>query len=204
MKEKITHTATDLFLKLGVRSITMDDIAHELGISKKTIYEHFENKTELIKQCTISFVKTINKEIDSICSLNQNPIEEMFEIKNVVLEKLKKVKFSPHFQLQKYYPKISQTVQQAQYEQILSWSKNNLRRGVEAGLYRKEIHPEFISRLYYIGITGIRDREMFLSQDFSTTYISDSFLEYHLRGIVTPEGLSLLKNFIKENQLKDE
>lgn len=198
MRNKIIYTATDLFLKLGVRSITMNDIANELGISKKTIYEHFDNKTELIKQCSFSFAKSITEDINAVCALNKNPIEEMFEIKKVVLAKLKRVQFSPQFQLQKYYPKISEAVQKSQFEQITFCTISNLERGMVDGVYRKNIDPDLIARFYFNGITGIRNKDIFPQQDFSASYISDEFLEYHLRGIATPEGLSLLNNFIKE------
>lgn len=198
MRTKIIHTATDLFLKLGVRSITMDDIANEMGISKKTIYEHFENKTELIKQCTFSFAESITEDINAVCALNKNPIDEMFEIKNVVLNKLKRVQFSPQFQLQKYYPKINEAVQKMQFEQIITCTINNLKRGISDGFYRKDINPELIARFYFNGITGIRNKEIFPQQDFPASYISNEFLEFYLRGIATSEGISLLHNFIKE------
>lgn len=198
MRTKIIHTATDLFLKLGVRSITMNDIANELGISKKTIYEHFDNKTELIKECTFSFAESITEDINEICALNKNPIEEMFEIKKLVLSKLKRVQFSPQFQLQKYYPQIDKAVRKLQFEQITLCTINNLKRGISDGFYRKDINPDLIARFYFNGITGIRNKDIFPQQDFPPSYISNEFLEFYLRGIVTSKGLSLLNNFIKE------
>ena len=80
MREKILQRATDLFLTLGFKSVTMDDLASEMGISKKTIYTHFKNKTQLVEDCTLSLFDAISQGIDFICSQGKNPIEELYEI----------------------------------------------------------------------------------------------------------------------------
>ncbi|MGI9550098.1 MAG: TetR/AcrR family transcriptional regulator, partial [Aurantibacter sp.] len=104
MKTKILEKATELFLNLGFKSVTMDDLAREMGISKKTIYSHFENKTHLVEACTLHLFNTISQGIDYICSLGKNPIEELYEIKKFAMLHLKDEKSSPQYQLQKYYP----------------------------------------------------------------------------------------------------
>ena len=82
MKEKILHKATDLFLTYGVKSVTMDDIAKELAISKKTIYTFFSTKTKLVEVTTSHLFHKINSEIQSICSSGQDPVKELFMVKN--------------------------------------------------------------------------------------------------------------------------
>lgn len=204
MKEKIIHKATELFLKLGFKSVTMDDIANEMGISKKTIYAHFKNKTTLVKKCTFIAMENITEGIDAICALDQNPIDELFEIKKFVLNKLEDDQYSPQYQLQKYYPELSEALQQAQFNKIMESTNTNIEKGKQQGLYRKNINADFISRLYFLGITGMRDQNLFPPEKFPTKYITDEYLEYHLRGIVTPEGLLTLSKFIKENQPDDK
>ncbi len=204
MKNKIIHKATELFIKLGFKSVTMDDIANEMGISKKTIYTHFKNKTTLVKQCTFSLMDTITEGIDAICNRNHNPIDELFEIKEFVLHRLEDDQYSPQYQLQKYYPEISKTLQQAQFDKIMESSKTNIEKGKKQGLYREQIDSDFISRLYFLGITGMRDQALFPPDTFPTKYITDEYLEYHLRGIVTEKGLSTLRKFIKENHSDDQ
>ena len=113
MKEKITITATELFLNLGFKSVTMDDIANEMGISKKTIYTHFNNKTALVTEVTSSLFCVISEGIDLICAAEKNSIEELYEIKRFVMEHLKNEKSSPQYQLQKYYPKIYATLKKS-------------------------------------------------------------------------------------------
>ena len=89
MKEKILHKAADLFLSFGFKSVTMDDIANQLGISKKTIYSHFSNKRKLVHETTYYVFDRINSGICQVCSGQENPIQEMYEIKSLVMEQLK-------------------------------------------------------------------------------------------------------------------
>ncbi len=203
MKEKIIDKATDLFLTLGFKSVTMDDIANELAISKKTIYTHFKNKTALVRECTFFVMENISSGIDAICDLGQDPIEEMFEVKKFIMRRLDDDRSSPQFQLQKYYPEISKQLHQSQFEKMMECTGRNLDRGIQLGLYRQNIDPEFTARLYFVGITGIKDQTLFPPDKFPPNRITDEYLEYHLRGLVTPEGLNTLNKFINEQQSDD-
>lgn len=204
MKQKIIDKATALFLKLGFKSVTMDDIADEMGISKKTIYIHFKNKAALVKQCTFAMKDRILNGIDTICSQGQNPIDELFEIKKFVMNQLEDDQSSSQHQLEKYYPEISNALHQDQFDKMMECTKRNISNGISQGLYRKNLDPDFIARLYFVGITGIKDQNLFPVNKYSTKYITDEYLEYHLRGIVTPEGDLSLNRFIKENRLDEE
>ena len=110
MKEKIRDTATQLFLERGFKSITMDDIANEIGMSKKTIYNEYSNKTELINDCVMHKFCGLSDGIDLIIAMDKNPIEELYEIKKYVMFHLNEEKASPQFQLMKYYPNIFKTL----------------------------------------------------------------------------------------------
>lgn len=200
MMEKILEKATDMFLTYGFKSVTMDDLAQEMGISKKTIYAHFENKTKLVTECTNRLFVIISGGIDSICSLNKNPIEELYEIKKFVMQFLKDEKSSPQYQLQKYYPKIFATMREKQYDKMKSCVIDNIERGLEQGIYRENLNVEFISRIYYAGGLTIKDHALFPPDKFSQSQLMDDFLEYHLRGIVTPKGRKILNTIINSNE----
>ncbi len=204
MKDKIVQKATDLFLKLGFKSVTMDDIANEMAISKKTIYAHFKNKTALVKECTCTALQNITSGIDEICSLNQNPIEELFEIKKFVMGKIESDDSSPQYQLQKYYPEISEGLKESHFEKMMECTRKNLRKGIDQGLYRANLDIDFIARLYFLGIHGTKDLSLFPLDRFPTKFVTEEYLEYHLRGIVTNEGFLTLKKFIKDHQTNDQ
>ena len=200
MEEKILLGATDLFLNYGFKSVTMDDIANTLGVSKKTIYQHYDTKIKLVEATTHNMFNIIASGIDHICSLEKNPIEEIYSIKQFVMEHLKDEKSSPQYQLQKYYPKIFRALKTKQFGVMQICVVNNLKKGVATGLYRDTINIDFISRLYFNGMICLKDKDLFPLKTFSVNMLMNNYLEYHLRGICTPKGLTILHKYITSNQ----
>ena len=170
----------------------MDDIANQLGISKKTIYVHFSNKTDLIQATTFNMFEEIANRIESIRVTANNPIIELYEIKLFLMRYLKGEKVSPLYQLQKFYPAIHKELQKKQYRFMLDSVIKSLKKGVDLGLFRNNIDVEFISRMYFNGMNGIKNREVFTSELFHPDYLMESYLDYHLRAIVTDKGLAQL------------
>lgn len=198
MEQKIVEKSTELFLNLGFKSVTMDEIASALGVSKKTIYKYFNNKTDLVNAVTNHVFDSISCGIDHICHLNMNPIDELFSIKRFVMEHLKDEKSSPQYQLQKYYPKIFLSLKKKQFEVMQECVIDNLKKGIELGLYRPNIDLEFISRIYFNGLTGIKDNDMFPLKDYSMKTLLNFYYEYHLRGICTAKGIKQLENQLEK------
>ncbi len=201
MKEKIVEKANDMFLNLGVKSVTMDDLASEMGISKKTIYTHFQNKTKLVEATTDHLFCTICEGIDAILEEQNDPIEELYAIKAFVMQHLKNEKTAPLHQLQKYYPKIHKLLKAKQFDVFQECVVDNLKRGIEQGVFRENIDIEFISRIYFIGTNGIKDKEIFPDKMFPVAKLMDDYLEYHILGITTEKGRKILNNLIKEHQI---
>lgn len=200
MKDQILKTATELFLSQGFKSITMDDIAKEMTISKKTIYTHYSTKEAIVEATARDLFDNISKGVDQICTLEKNPIEELYDIKRYVIEHLKGEHSSPMYQLQKYYPKVHNNLRKQQYDYMQECMIVNISRGLEEGLFRDNINIQFISRIYFKGITGIKDADIFPANIFPPSDLQDMYLEYHLRGIVTPKGRKILNNLIQSNQ----
>ena len=202
MREKIIHKAADMFITLGFKSVTMDDIAAAMGISKKTIYANFKNKTALVKEATLAMFHVISHGIDCISNQDKNPIEELYDIKKFVMMHLKDEKSSPQYQLQKYYPEVFNTLKELQLDTMQECTLRNLRKGVEQGLYRDNLDIDFVSRIYFIGVNGIKNDKLFPIHNFPKAKLMEDYLEYHLRGIVTKTGELTLNNFIN-NQPND-
>lgn len=200
MKDKIIYKARELFLTLGFKSVTMDDIAHEMGISKKTIYQHFSNKNKLVEEVTFKLFTVICDDIDKVCENSNNPIEELYDVKMLVMHHLNNEKASPQYQLKKYYPAIFDQLKYKQFDVMYESVKDSLIKGKETKLFREDIDVDFISRMYFNGMTGIKDHTIFPKESFTMEYLIESYLEYHLRAIVTEKGLKILNNFINTNQ----
>lgn len=180
----------------------MDEIASELGMSKKTVYAHFPTKSKLVEATTIYVFDKISEGINQIRHQEKNPIEEHFAIKNFACEHLKDEKSSPQHQLQKYYPKIAAVIKQKQQGLMENLVKENLAKGIKEGYYREDIPVPFICRIYFVEMIGIKDRDLFPENEFSSSQLAEDQLEYHLRAIVTDKGLTTLKNFIKTKNEK--
>lgn len=194
MKETILQKANEMFLTLGYKSVTMDDIAAELGISKKTIYQHFANKNELVEASTTDLFGNISCGIDSIREQGNNSIEEIFLIREFMTKILHNETSSPVYQLQKFFPAIFSCLRIKQFEKMHSCMIENLQKGVEQGIFRKEIDIDFVSRIYFTGLTGTKDSEIFPSALYKNEDLTKQYLEYHLRAIVTAKGLNILEN----------
>ena len=200
MREKILDISKDLFLNLGFKSVTMDEIASNLGVSKKTIYKYFKNKTDLVAGVTDYMFTAICCGIDDVCGQKLNPIEEIFSIKRMVMKHLKDEKSSPQYQLQKYYPKIYASLKQKQFHVMQKTIKENLLRGIKLELFRESINVEFISRIYFYGMIAIKDQEIFPLTNFSMNELMNNYLEYHISGIATEKGLQELQNQLTQKQ----
>ena len=200
MTDRILEKSNELFLNLGFKSVTMDEIASSLGVSKKTIYKYYKNKTELVAAVTQHMFDTICGGIDGIRELELNPIDELFSIKRLIIEHLKDEKSSPHYQLQKYYPKIYNALKEKQFHVMQSCVINNLKKGIDIGLYRQNIDLEFTSRIYFSGTMGIKDNDLFPLKEYSMHTLMNYYLEYHLRAISSEKGIQQLEDQLKNNQ----
>jgi len=198
MKEKILHKASEMFLNLGFKSVTMDDIASELGMSKKTIYSHYPTKLKLVQATTFFVLDNVNEAICSILSADLNPIKEVFTIKSIINNQLKNEKSSPHYQLQKYYPKIFKQLKDKQFESVNECVINNLKRGIEQGYYREEINIDLITRFYFSGNMSLTNNDIFPLNTYGMSELKDAYLEYHIRAIATEKGLQTLIKILKK------
>jgi len=197
MKEKILNTAIEEFLTYGFKSVTMDDIAEKLAISKKTIYTFYKNKTSLVEATVMAVFDKISFGIDHICSLEKNAIEELFNVKEFLIENLKGEKSSPQFQLKKYYPKLFLKLKKLQFEVMQDCVSENLKRGIKDNLYRNDIEIGFITRIYFSGMMAIKDNELFPNGKTNMKFLMETFLDYHIRAIATEKGVKKLNQLLK-------
>lgn len=198
MKSKILNKASDLFLQFGFKSVTMDDIARELGMSKKTIYSHYATKLKLVEECVFYMFDKINNGMCSVCSGLNNPIQEILQIDSFVRQQLKGMKTSPEYQLQKYYPRIFKSLSVKKFETVRDFINDNLSRGVKQGLYRADLDIVMISRFYINGIMGLSNPSLYPPEKYDIHQMKSAFLEYHLRAIVTEKGLKTLLKIINK------
>jgi AcrR family transcriptional regulator len=186
MKDQILIKATDMFLTLGFKSVTMDEIATEMGISKKTIYKYFSNKELLIEESTQLVHKEVIETIEKIVAKNFNAIEENFQIRRMFKEMFKYSETSPVYELKRHYPEIYQKVVGYQIEICEGCFRNNILKGISEGLYRENIDVENYVKFYYTLIFSISENTA-LERDANN--LEHKALEYHTRAMATLAGI---------------
>jgi len=182
--------ASDLFMKLGFKSVTMDDIAGEMAISKKTIYKFFSNKEILIEEITGLIHSEIHEIINQIVAQDYNAIEENYQIRKMFKEMFKSADTSPVYQLKKHYPSIFEKVMAKEMNECNTLFKNNIEKGIAQGLYRKEIPVETFVKFYYNLIFSIKEQTV---SEKEGQNLELQILEYHTRAIATLEGIAELE-----------
>jgi len=197
MRNKIINKAGEMFLTLGFKSTTMDDIAKELGMSKKTLYKYFPNKTTLVDASTEAVHNTIGETICAIKSKNYNAVEEEFAVKAIFKEMLKNSKASPMYQLKKYYPETYAKLMEREVCMFRDCIVSNLTKGIEQGLYRADIDKELMVNFYFTLVFGVFESELYGDEVQEIMKIEYEILEYHIRAIATDKGVKELEKQLK-------
>ena len=190
-----------MFLDLGFKSVTMDDLAKELAISKKTIYSFFDNKTALVECCTLQLCNTISANIKELATKNLHPIDELFEVRQIVRRFLKNEQSSPQYQLQKYFPSLFKKLKDEQLMMMREFLMRNLSKGIKIGVYREDLNPEMVFRLYFYTYFSLRDPQLYPEKIFNTQELIFEHINYHIRGIATPKGTDYLNNYLDQSSL---
>lgn len=200
MKKKILDCAIADFLVYGFKNVTMDDLAQKLGISKKTIYDNFSTKQELVAEAANTIFENVSSTIQKIHREEIDPVMSLFDIKKEVTKYYNDVQNSPQYQLQKYYPEIWASIKSKELKKFGKLMTKSLEKGVIMGLFRADIDCEFISLLYFNGIRGIRDPKLFPPQHYKFEDLLMQYFSYHLSAIATPKGLELFKSYNAASQ----
>lgn len=193
MKEKIIKKATDMFLKLGFKSVTMDDIAGEMCISKKTIYKYFSNKEALIEEGTEVVHQNIHNLMESVIAENHNAIAENFQMREMFKRMFQQFDQSPAYQLKKHYPEIYEKMMADEIEDCSRFFRLNIEKGISGGLYRKETDIEAAVQFYYTLIFSINENTKMEKDAYE---LEKKALEYHTRAIATPKGIAELERHL--------
>lgn len=185
-------------MKYGIKSITMDDLARHLGMSKKTIYKEFNNKEDLIRQVVVEEMESAKSDMELVQRDSKNAIEEMINMAELILKKTKSITPTAYYDLKKYYRPIWLQFEKLQTEYTYNRIKENIKWGIEEGLYREDIHPSIIARLYIYKVRLMTDEKIFSLDQFKRNELILQFISYHLHGIVSDKGLEKWKNYKKE------
>ena len=195
--DNILSKVRDLYKNYGIKSITMDDVARELGISKKTLYQYVTDKEDLVDKFIESEIKTIQEEICKCINTDYNAIEELFELSVFMNRMMRDRNPATEYDLKKYYPAQYQKILKIRREGTYSYLMQNLRKGKEEGLYRIDMDEETIAKLYLMRSENASFSDIFTVSEFTSYQLFIELLKYHIRGIATEKGIKELEKKIK-------
>ena len=198
MEEKIIGGSLQLYLKYGIKSITMDDVARELCISKKTIYQFVTDKDELVEKATKFFIHADKKNIQEIVKNHKHVVEQMAQLGSYCSKVLKNLTPSVIYDLRKYYPECWNSWLSYKNTFFYEIIYSNIKKGVEQGLYRKDLNIDIIAKFYTMQIEVIINDEVFSPLKYKFEQICKEFLRYHLHGICAPRGFKMVDKYIDE------
>lgn len=194
LKERIIVTATEAFTSNGIKSITMDDIANRVGISKRTLYEVFEDKESLLRDCILKVQTDRDRYLQEVYEQSHNVLEVIL----VVFQKSIEVFHSTNkrfFEDMKKYPKIYEMMKNrrdSDSEKTMSFFKS----GVEQGIFRPDINFAIVNLLVREQFDVLLNTEICKEYPFIEVY--ESIMFTYIRGISTEKGARVLEEFIQE------
>lgn len=193
LKEYIVEEADRLFCQYGFKSVTMDDIAKQLGMSKKTIYQHFVDKDELV---TILIRNKINKQdctLQYSIHASPNAVAELLGSIATMNEQLSNMNARLFFDLQKYHPKAWLIFKDFKEKKLREYITSNLERGIAQGLYREDINIEILTQFRLDQLDLVFNQyDQLLSNKYSLIQIMVEITKHYLHGICNLKGLAII------------
>ncbi len=195
MQERILQKAADLFLLYGIRSITMDEIALQLGISKKTIYQFYADKNELVSAVII---RILDHNKDSCCAYREiakNAIHEVFLAMEMVQEMFENMNPTILYDLERNHPQTFKKFQQHKYSYLLELIKQNLQKGKNEELYREDINIEVAGKVRLETMMLPFNQDLFPKNKFSLVDLEKQLIELYLFGIASLKGYKMILKY---------
>jgi len=197
-KEKIVEGAGELFMRYGVRSVTMDDVARELGMSKKTLYQFFTNKDDLVLEVSKAHIEREKIEFGEIKAVSKNALDELFSITKCLRISMQRVNPSLLFDLQKYHPSAWDLFLDFKYNFIRSMVERNVTKGVEEGYYRSEITPDVMAKLRMEQVQMAFDPKVFPPSEYDLVEVQMQVLDHFIQGLLSHQGRKLYETYQKQ------
>ncbi|BDD10194.1 TetR family transcriptional regulator [Fulvitalea axinellae] len=196
-KMRIVRAAAELYLRFGLRSVTMDQVAGSLAISKKTLYELFSTKEKLIMEAMTLYIEEDKCQIDYLFDKSSDAVQLMALLANDIKERFSRINPVMISDLQRYYHQLWEELMSFQDEYVEKMSKV-LDWGKEEGLFREEVDSVTLALLLHKEIEMSFDVEVIDPVKFSVQDVQMQFLSHYIHGLVTEKGRVLLEKYNKE------
>lgn len=200
VKERIITGSEELFFRFGVKSVTMDDVARHLSISKKTIYQFFKDKDDLVAIVTQDYLAKQEAELQELLQSASDPIEEVLKISEYMRTATMKINPSILFDIQKFHPKAWKIYQSHKKQCIQETIVVNLKKGMEQGYYRAGMDVDILATLRMEQIQLAFNPTVFPPEKFELAKVQVEFIDHFLYGICTLKGHKLINKYKHINE----
>lgn len=199
--DKILGAAIELFRQYGFKAITMDDVARRAGISKKTLYQHFANKNEVVNETVTWYKCKISEQCCAIMQDAENAIEAMVRIMGMFDNINRQMNPLAMFEMERYFPEAYKQFKDKLVEGDVQNIKSNMELGIEQGLYRADIDPDFMARYRMELSLMMYHPNLLINDKYDLQRVTRETSEHFLYGIMTPKGEKLYQKY-KEQYFK--
>jgi AcrR family transcriptional regulator len=195
MQTKILLKARDLMLQSGLRQVTMDDLAHQLGISKKTIYQYYKDKDDLVKAVVNLELKEHEMTCKDCKSKAENAIHEMFLLMENMKAMTQTMNPNSMMELEKHFSNAFDMIKNHKDEFLFSLIKQNLMKGIEEGCYRKDLDIDIISKFRLETVFIPFNLHLFPLSKFNSLEVHTQLMEHFVYGLMTIKGHELMDRY---------
>lgn len=197
---KIFATGFELFKKFGIKSVTMDQIASACGISKKTLYKYVSNKNDLLSKSFNFFADSMAQVLFGVLDNSEgNAIDDLFAIERFAEQHMRGEEDRLIGQLEHYYPALAPELKKKREAIVFKITHDNLRKGIEEGLYREDLAVDHITILYYGHILAAHENNI-AERPANLDELRQTSLKYHIRGIASEKGIDYLNQLINNQE----
>lgn len=195
IKDRIRQRAHELIMQYGIRSVSMDDIANSLGMSKKTIYQYYSDKDELIGEVVAVLLQCNQEQCNGDRQKAKDAIHEIFLARDMIAEMFRTMNPSLLFDMQKYHPAAYDRFQKHKNEFIYAMIRSNLQRGINEGLYREDLKTDLVARFRVDSMLLPFVPEFQSHTRLSLAEVQEEVLELFLYGLVSLKGYKMIAKY---------
>jgi AcrR family transcriptional regulator len=199
---QIFDSAGRLFKKFGIKSITMDDISAELGMSKKTLYQHVLDKAELVEKVVQNNFMDIRTKVKALFNEDMDTILQFIRFNKLIVESLKIYSSAEEYDLHKYYCNLYMQIRTQYFDLFKEYTDRNITEGKKNGIYRSDINTDVITKLHVSRIEQAPHSEIFSLEEYTSPGFTREMCLANLKGIVSEKGQALLEKHM--NELNDK
>lgn len=201
VKDRILETALRMFRMYGIKSVTMFDISRESGVSKKTVYEHFRDKEELVQEGMRFMLNGHEQHLEDFRQQSANAIEELLKEVKYMEDMGNTINPVMLYEMQKYHPDLWQEVEAFKRDHLIRAINANLERGIREGLYRNDFKLNIMARMRLLQLETVFQPALFPATEFNMPEVIKEITAHFLLGITTTQGRKQVAEYL---QIKED